>query len=179
MDKESTMFGLSPEKLAKVFKIGSSKGQTADRVNKERSKSELLNDWLSAPLPLDQAVAESLPMLFGRMYQELRPFAGESIGDMLLKPKATISMVQRVKDYSKKLVTSAKSEAEHDVAATVYYVAIASALVFHGKRITRFSYEDLKDSFTTLSKNSWLTAEVAHLLQKACELCQRKADGKS
>lgn len=174
MDKESTAFGLSSEQLAKLLNIGSDTNRANNGLDKEQKKAELLHDWLQATLPLDAAITKALPNILRRLCQELQPLAGKPFGELLKDPKTDITAIKKIKDYSKKMVGCAKSEAEHDVAAAIYYTAIANALIFHNQRITKFSYESLKNSFSTLTGHNWLTPDLAVLLKKASEFCQEK-----
>jgi hypothetical protein len=176
MDKESTAFGLSPEQLASILKIGLDARIAEDKLNQEQKKAELLHDWLAATLPLDAVIVKALPTVLRRMFEQLRPLAGKPFGDLLKEPNTDIAAIVKIKDYSKKMVASAKSEAEHDAATAIYYAAIASALVFHNKTITKLSYKNLRDSFWTLSKQAWLTPDLAELFEKARKLCQDKTE---
>lgn len=175
MDKESTTFGLSPEKLARLLKIGSDESQSETNAGqREQKKARLLQDWLAATLPVDAVFVESLPRVLRRLYQELKPLGSRPFGTLLQDPEADMSVIKKIKDCSKKLVESAKSEAEHDAATAVYYAAIASALVFHDQRITSFSYVNLMNSFASLKEQSWLTAELVKLYGEAYDSCQEK-----
>lgn len=175
MDEESTAFNLSSEQLAHLLGIGSRIGGDENQVDQEQRKAELLRDLLAAKLPADEVLLESLPTVVRRACQELQPLAGESFGNLLQDPGTDITTIRRIKDYSKKLTKAAESEIEHDAAGAIYYAAIAGALVFHEKKITSFSYEELVDSFSVLTKNSWLTPDLARLFRKARKLCQKKA----
>jgi len=172
MDKESTTFGLTPKKLARLLKIGSEDSRSG--TDAEQQKARLLQDWLAATLPVDAVFVESLPRVLRRLYQELKPLGSKPFGSLLHDPEADMSVITKIKDCSKKLVASAKSEAEHDAATVIYYAAIASALVFHDQRITSFSYANLMSSFGALQEHSWLTAELVELYREACKLCQKK-----
>lgn len=169
MDKQPTTFGLSPTQLARLLKIGSDRRSTGEEVDEEQKKAELLHNWLAATLPLDAVLVKSLPTILRRLCQELRPLAGKPFGALLTDPSTDIAAIRKIKDFSKKMVRSVKSEAEHDVAATVYYAAIASAFVFHDQRITKFSYESLKNSFSALKEHTWLTPDLAGLFKKCLQ----------
>jgi hypothetical protein len=175
MDKESTTFGLSPETLARILKIGSDASRAEDEVSEERKKAELLADWLEATLPLDAALVGSLPKVLRRLCQELGPLASEPFGKLLQDPNTDLRAIRRIKGYSKKLVSRARSDAEHDAAVAIYYAAIANALLFHNRRITKFSYVGLKESFSAIVEQNWLTADLKRLFNDACEFCDGKA----
>jgi hypothetical protein len=178
MDKSSSTFGLSAEKLADLLKIGSDTGRAEDRADTESRKARLLRGWLSARLPLDAVLVESLPRILERVCRQLQPLAHESFGKLLQDPQADIEPIKKIKDYSKRLVKSAKSDAEHEAAAAIYYAAIANALLFHERRITKLSYEHLEDTFLQLSQSSWISPELVGLFKKARRLCKAKAKRK-
>jgi len=175
MDKESTTFRLSSEQLARLLSIGSYISEDKNQVDQEQKKAELLRDWLATKLPIEEVMVESLPTIIRRVCQELHPLAGEPFGNLLQDPETNITTIRRIKDYSKKLTTAAESEIEYDAAGAIYYAAIAGALVFHNKKITKFPYGELRDSFSVLMKNSWLTPDLAQLFIEARKLCQKKA----
>jgi len=178
MDKESTTFGLSPEKLARLLNIGSDIGETPNEPDPEEKKAQLLHDWLAATLPLDAVLIESLPVILQRLHRQLWPYLGEPFGNLLKNPKIDILVIRKIKDYSKKLVTSAKSKAEHDAATAIYFAAIASALLYNDVKITKFSYKSLDESFSRLVDQKWITAEMAELFSRACIVCRQKDKGK-
>jgi hypothetical protein len=118
----------------------------------------------------------SLPAVFRNLCQELEPLAGKTFGRLLQDPNTNIAAIRKIKNYSKKLIASAKSEAENNAATAVYYGAIASALVFHDQTITRLSYSTLTESFSGLVEHKWLTPDLAELYERACKYCMVKAD---
>ena len=174
MKKKSRTFGLAPEKLAELLRIGSDSGDRADAANLEQEKAEVLHERLADVLPLEQAVLEALPAMLKHLYRELLPLAGESLGNMLQDSHTDISVVRKIKDYGKKTTAAASSEAQHDSGVAIYYAAIASALVFHDQKITQYSWQELEHSLCQLSKKPWITPELCGLLARAAEICKKK-----
>ena len=179
MKKEPSGFDLSPEKLAQLWGVGSDIDQDDGTIGHEQRKAELLRDWLATTLPLDQTTVKSRPGIGSHMCEHLMQFSGDSFDSLLRDPQTSVLALKKIKGSNKKIVEAAKSEVEHDVAAVIYYAAIASALVFHGRRITAFSYEDLANSFSTLLEDNWLTPNLVRLLKNAHRLCQQKAGGRT
>ncbi len=179
MDKKSSTFGLSAEKLSNILKIGSDTSRAKGQTDQEQIKAKLLQEWLSTSLPLDKVLVESLPSILARVCRQLQPLAHESFGNLLQDPKVDIEAIKKIKDHSKKLVKSAKSDSEHEAAAAIYYAAIANALVFHKHRITKISYQNLEDTFSSLAKSNWLSPELVELFKKAQTFCRKKAKSKS
>ena len=178
MDKKSTTFGLSSEKLALLLNIGSDISGNENDVDQKEKKAELLHDWLAATLPIDAVFIETLPTILQHLYRQLQLHTDESFGNLLNEPKTDILVVKKIKDYSKKLVSSSKSEAEHDAATAIYFAAIASALLFHDRKITTFSYKSLDESFSKLINEKWIAKDIAELFSRACRVCRQKSKRK-
>lgn len=174
MKKNSAIFGSDPDKLAKLWNIGSNTNNERITLDENQVKSELLHDMLAGKMPLDQAVAQILPKVLSQVCEHIKPFAGDSFGLLLCDPNTDLSVLKRIKDYSKNLSKKVRSEAEHDVIAAIYYAAIASALINYNKRITSFSYERLLDAFSSMIEAKWMTPELTNLFQKAHEDCTNK-----
>lgn len=170
--KEPTTSGLKSDKLGELLSICSENSKA--KVGPDQKKTELLNDSLAETLPSETSkdgfVAENL----SHLCQVPGLLTGKSIRNLLNHPQTNISLIKKVRDYGKKLSKCATSENEREIANVIYYVAIASALVFHNLRITKFSYGTLKKTFSKLVKNSWLTPDVAQLFTKAHRVCQSK-----
>ena len=174
MGKKPSTFGLNQAKLAELWSMGSDAAPAKDTADDRQQKADLLRDYLGSSPPLDADLVELLPQVLSRVCRELRPFVGESFGSVLLDPEADVVVLKRIKDLGKKMVESATSEANHDAATALYYAAIAAALVFHDRRITSFSYDNLAESFTTMLDSGWLTAELTDLFGKARDACLAK-----
>ena len=81
-----------------------------------------------------------------------------------------------IKDYGRKLSNKADSDAEHHIANTIYYAAIAHALVYHNIMITSHSYEDLTKSYGRLSKENWLPDNLLNLFKQSLKYCRAKIE---
>ena len=174
MKKDSTTFGSDPDKLAKLWTIGADTKKDRIKLDENQAKSELLHDMLASKMPLDEAVAQMLPKVLSELCKHIKPFTGDSFGLLLSDPDTDLSVLKRIKDYSKNLSKNFHSEAEHDVVAVIYYAAIASALINYGQRISSFSYENLLNAFSSMLEARWITPKLIDLFQKAHEYCAKK-----
>ena len=59
-----------------------------------------------------------------------------------------------------------------EIFLSVYYAAIASGLVFHGRKITEHSYAHLMEAFQSLSGEKWLQEGLVDILKPAHEFCK-------
>lgn len=171
MDQESKISSVSPEKLAQLWDIGSDvHDEAAERTGGSEDRyAELLRDWMARQLPPDPGLQELLPEALGQLCRELRPFSGDSIGALLTNPQTDPQVFTRLKDYAKELGAAA-SQVEREVTLTVYFAAIASALVFHDARISQHSGKKLAAAFGTLSRRSGMPPELLSLFQKAAKV---------
>ncbi len=170
MKKESSTFGLSLKKVVKLLNIGSDMRQTQDDTKQQMA--DLLSDRLGDTLPLYYSAEQRPASRLRRLGQTIAALAGEPIGKLLQDPKTDIAIIRMTKDYGRKLSAMAKSEAEHHAANTIYYAAIAHALVRGGLKITKLSYEDLLESFCQLSKEDWIPENLRDLFAEAFEYCK-------
>jgi hypothetical protein len=173
MQDESSTFGLSREKLSKLWKIGKVRPHDKDDLNKEQEKAELLQNQLAESLPLDAGIHHLLPNILTVVCEKLKPFTGCSLKDLLLDPETDPLVLKTIKDIHKKQAESAPLELEQEVAIAVYYVTIASALVHYDVKITKLPYRDLSQSFDELCKSNWLPLDLKNLLGEAHRLCIR------
>ncbi len=170
MKKEPSTFGLSLKKVVKLLNIGSDMRQTQDDT--EQQKADLLSDRLGDTLPLYYSTQQRPATKLRRLGQTIAALAGEPIGKLLQDPKTDVAIIRMTKDYGRKLSASAKSEAEHHTANTIYYAAIAHALIRQDLKITKLPYEDLLESFCQLSKEDWIPKNLRDLFAEAFEYCK-------
>jgi len=185
MEDEPTTFGLSHEKLARLWEVGNDTPADQDGPTEEQKKAELLRDRLAESLPLDPTATRTLPETLSYALEQFRPLMGCSIGALLLDPDIDPSVIWQIKDRYKERAQSCSSELECQVATAIYYAAIANALLFHEEsllrddKITTFSYRELEEHFSQLLNIHWLTPDLASLFKRAHAICRerRKASG--
>ena len=185
MEDKPTTFGLSHEKLARLWEIGDDTPTEQDGPTKEQRRAEFLRDQLAEPLQFDPTVARTLPTTLSYVLEQFTPFVGCSVGALLLDPDTDPSVIWQIKEQYREKAESCPSELERQIATVIYYAAISSALLFHEEtlfrvnRITLFSYRELEGHFSQLLDIDWLTQDLACLFKRAATLCQerRKASG--
>jgi hypothetical protein len=171
MDKQPTTLGLSPDQLAGLWNIGSNAEETETPGDSDSKKTELLRDLLSGTLKTHTPKAKSRPKKQAHQKSFSNFLTEASIEELLQNPRTDITVLRQIKEHGKRLSEGAQSRTEYQVANTIYYAAIASALVFHRLRITTFSFEDLQQSFLHLNEESWIPASLRSLFEKAYEYC--------
>lgn len=130
--------------------------------------AKLLRERLRSPIPVERIAVESLQEALGRVRQEVLPLAGVPVGELLLDPCAEVTTLVTLKNCTKKLAARLdQPSAEYDAMVTIYFAAIASALVFHRRTISTHTPETLAHAFRKLKGQPWMAWELAELFTKA------------
>ena len=170
MDKKST-FGLKLEQLSDLFTVGIDNADPLDEACDDEEIADLLQNQLTAALPKDLVLFDSLLMMMGRLGCDTRALAGKSLGEILLESKSDIGLLQAVKDSTKEMSCRSVSDAQSGVAIALYYASLASSVVHHSKKITQYSYEALAESFASLAETKWMAPQLARLFARASRIC--------
>jgi hypothetical protein len=173
MEMESTS-GLSGERLARLLSLGAGDDRTAEPAIPEEATARRLRERLAAPIPRDPADAESAPALLGRACPEIAPVAGRPLAEVLLDSTSDPRVIETIKDFAKRLHGRSAQGPDPAVAVTIYYSAIAAALVFHDRKITTRSHEHLVRSFAMLIEKPWMTPDLKRLFAEARDLCRER-----
>jgi len=174
MGRNSEDFELNAEQMSRLLNLSADPEQAEENGDVEEKKADLLCEILTNALEVDKTVTDSLPDVLRRFCQKLRSVAGERLIDLLLSPQTELSDIRRIKAYAKQLGVSVKTQAEYDVTLAIYHAAIASALVFHNEKISRYSYTELEESFDSLCEQRWVFEVLADLFSRAGKLCKEK-----
>jgi len=164
-------FGMHPRRLAGLLRsgVGQEPGEEGPHAN-EVAK-EVLAAWLAEPLPASLGAHLTASA-------EERKVAGAgraaSLGKLLLVRGSNLAVVKAMKQYAKTQAGRLESGPEHAAAIAVYYAAIASALIFHGQRITQHSFASLQESFDMLASKSWVPAELSRHFAEAAAVCAKR-----
>jgi len=164
---------MTVQQLRDLFKVGRDPAEPSGLDYD--LKKELLEFALSQNLPLDRQQIAQLPEILGRLCQAMGRLTGDVIGEILKNPSSDLQMIKRVKNHAKHRAEKAGSREEHDAHAAVYYAAIAHALVFHDRRITQFPYPALAETYSRLSKETWVSKDLVMLFKLARAYCQERA----
>lgn len=172
--KDDTTYGLSPEQLARLMALGLEGADAQKRLAASRKSAQAFQEMLTTRLPLDPANPDSLPAVLNRSCDEFLSAADRTMGDLLLNPETDLAIIRSLKDYEKELVRRGGREAKQAVATTVYYAAIASALVFHQNKITQHSYQKLHEAYVELGRKPWVSSRLRELFRRARAVCEQQ-----
>lgn len=143
-------------------------------VNPPDQKSELLEEKMAAALPKDFFNQGHLSIHLSTLCDISGISKTETFKSVIKNDKVELGLLIKMKDYFKNLSGKSTTEMEHQIYNSIYYAAIASALLYHHERITRYSYEELATNFTRLLKEDWLPNYILKLYQEAQSYCTSK-----
>lgn len=142
--------------------------------NADERIGELLRIHLEGVWSLENGREPIWVKLLKPLLRKHGPGAPSTVGGLLLDPHTAVTTIKAIRNHAKKRAACEDSEAEHAVMTTIYFAATASALVFHGVKVTTYSHESLKTSFEKLISKAWMPANLIGLFQRAVDICQHK-----
>jgi hypothetical protein len=158
---------LNKRQTARLLELSLHNTEDIAQMDPDQQKEQFLLNTLRSKLPLNRAFEQSLPTLIQSLAEELKSLSGASLGDLLMNPRTPIEVLIRIKDHTKAQGAASQGETEQEVALTVYYAAIASALAYHNAKISEHSCKGLKEAFKKIERNLWTPANLVTLFQTA------------
>ena len=172
--KRGTLYGLSPEKLARFLAIGLENSSNQDGSHLEDTSDQALLHILNARLSEVSSISDSLPAILDRLPDKAFPDPEQTMGAALVDRRTPLALIEALKDHCKSLVRQAPRGDEQAAASAVYYAAIANALVFQKHKITQHSYEKLQKAFVVLEQKPWIPSDLKDLFERAKAACQER-----
>ncbi|UCD52918.1 MAG: hypothetical protein JSW27_09810 [Phycisphaerales bacterium] len=175
MEKKTT-YGLRLEQMASLFAMGADAPDIATPKDDDETLRALLREQLMCVEPKGSLLRDTLAMMMDRAAGRPGLSRERPLGEILLQPHSDMNLLEAIKDASKTLSVTLDSQTETALARTVYFAAIAAALVHHDVKITQNSYDVLAESVATLKDKPWMAAELAELFAQAQEICRRRSN---
>ena len=177
MEKKST-YGLKLEQLTKILSIGAGDAIPPEGFCEDEMIASQLQSQLAVPLCEDSPVLVSLSPILEQKGLRTGPLEGKSLCEIMLDEKTPLELLEAIKTVGKRVSFTVVHETESSVGVTLYHASIAGALVHHGEKISRSSYEDLGDNFDLLIGKKWMLTELTEMLTKARDICRQKQEAK-
>lgn len=176
MNKKS-IYGLKPSQLGRLLSVSACVSESMSEMPEDQIKKTMFRDRLGRRLADDPSFQETLGSVSGQAAGCAPPTFDGSFRDLLLDPQAGMPVLRAIKDYTKRLSATVTSGSETLITTTIYYAAIAAALVHRGERITKYSWENLTERFSRLAQRVWIDEEIRCLFTRAAEYCREKQKG--
>ena len=153
--------------------LGKGTGADSGDLTPDEAREALLGQRLGGSLPLTQTQANDLAVFVGVLRERL-PLQGRALSEVILDEETELEILVEIKEYGKALSTATESDVERDVGLTIYYGAIASAVLFCKQTITSHSAGALADAFAALVDKKWMNPKLARQFAKANKACRKK-----
>lgn len=170
--KKST-FGLTPVQLGRLLAVSAWTVDSADAMMEDQAKAMLLQEYLNRRLADEPSFVEEWRSGLNQPAAGIQSLLNRSVKETLLDPQCDLAVLKAIKDHSKRLSAMVASGSQALIAATIYYGAVASAMVYHDQRISRYTYENLGARFLALTQRSWVDRELRELFALAAAACRR------
>lgn len=171
MDTKTT-HGIRPERLIDLLSVGlQSSVSGIDELVSDEQIRDYFSDLVHRKIPNDSSIIDSILLLLRENKRYGKLVGGRSLCELLLDGGTDLQLHVAIKDYSKKIYQSSISKGENSIAAAIYYLAIAAALVYHDATISAHSKDTLKTAFGDLLAKTWMSPEFKELLETARTRC--------
>ena len=155
--------------LSEGLNTSSDTSSTSDDIRKDR-----LLEWLSGSFIINTVLINS-----GRfpsyLTSYLRHLPGElSLANVLLDSGTPIEVLELTRKRFKQEadMQEQKNSSEYAVATTLYYAAVASALLHHGRMTANMTLQDFFDALTVFLQKSWIPPELIRLFRNTLTQCR-------
>lgn len=172
--KRKSIYGLKPSQLGRLLSVSAWIPESVSDVSEDQIKAAVFRDRLNRRLSDDPSFVEVLRSASAPPTEAVAGSLDRSVKVVLLDPQGSLMVLQAIKDHSKRLSAMVTSGSETLIATTIYHAAIAAALVHHGRRITKYSWENLTDRFSLLAQRMWIDDDTRGLFARAAECCRKK-----
>jgi hypothetical protein len=168
MTEKRTVFGADPQDIHQF--LGDCLAPTRELQNEAVPIEQLLQEQLAEKCPVSQPVWSG-SWVVDQVQETVLLDLSRPVREVLSDDQTGLDTLRDIKDRYKKWAEKAADKRMQRVYATIYFAAIARALVAHRKRITRLSPAYLIRSFGTLADEPWMTPALRELYRKARQAC--------
>lgn len=166
MDEPADNLRLNDRQRTRLLQLGLGPDRPAFPPDGDEQRGDLLCDMLRFPF-LTQPLEQGTSLADGMPFSVLRAVAGPPLRELLLDPTIDLSTLRKIKEYAKSLGNDAGSDVDKDVFLTIYFAAIAAAVVLHEERITEHVDHDLRGFFLFFAAAPWMPTALADLFSRA------------
>lgn len=131
---------------------------------KEEELRAIMEHQLAAEIGPD---AERLSANFGRRARSIADHPSMTFGEALLESKGSLEILKLVKDFAKIHWHSPQSGVPKEIAAALYYAAIAAALHCYSAPISRISNLALRQGMDWVLEQEWIPDSIKSVCKAA------------
>jgi hypothetical protein len=162
-DSARALFQSAPKSLAAFMAAGAERA----RLWRPDELSAIFRHQMAAPILVDLAGFD--PAVAGRLKKltQAQSLLLSSFLDLFLHESPPVELLSLTKDFAKANMEHPESSLPNEVAAVLYYAAIAAALARLDERISQLPDPDLRRGMAWAKEQSWVDPQIRQLLAKA------------
>jgi hypothetical protein len=164
-DSAGTLSKSPPKSLAAFLAAGEERA----RLWQPEELGAIFRHQMSAPILVDLGGFDPVTAARLKTLSNAQSLLLKSFLDLFLHPVPPIELLTLTKDFAKGNMDQPDSSLPNDVAAVLYYVSIAAALVRLDQRITQLSDAELKRGLEWARGKTWVESRLLRLLDDAVQ----------
>src|SRR5271170_6854196 len=164
-DSAGTLFKSAPKNLAAFLAAG----EEHARLWRPEELGAIFRHQMSSPILVDLGGFDPATAARLKTLSHAQSLLLTSFQDLFLHPVPPIELLTLTKDFAKGNMDQPDSSLPNDVAAVLYYVSIAAALVRLHRRITQLRDPDLKRGLEWARGKAWVEPRLLQLLDEAVQ----------
>lgn len=177
MKKKHSVFGLSSSEIHRLLDECMAEADSSPKTTDVDAMAQLLRERLADRFPAVVIGRSFESWILDQVQRQVIERSGKAVLEILTDPAAALPVVEKVKERYKLIAQRAAAPAERQVATSIYFAAVAYALIFHGQRITQHADDYVIESFGKLAAKPWMTPELVELFMKAKERLKPPTEG--
>lgn len=144
-------------------------GEEHARLWRPEELAAIFRHQMSAPMLVDLGSFDEHAAGRLRKLSEAQGLLLKSFSDLFHHPAPPVELLEMVKDFAKSNLDHPESGLPTEIASTLYYTSIASALVHLDERITHLPDSELQRGLHWTEQRPWLDEATKGLLARASE----------
>jgi hypothetical protein len=164
-DSAGTLSKSPPKSLAAFLAAGEERA----RLWQPEELGAIFRHQMSAPILVDLGGFDPVTAARLKTLSNAQSLLLKSFLDLFLHPVPPIELLTLTKDFDKGNMDQPDSSLPNDVAAVLYYVSIAAALVRLDRRISQLSDAELKRGLEWAKGKAWVEPRLLQLLDEAVQ----------
>ena len=162
-DSAGSVFKSRPQHLAALLAERAEHG----RLWRTDELGAIFRHQMAAPVIVDLGGFDPATALRLKSLSEAQGLVLKSFAELFHHPAPPLELLQLTKDFAKLNLDHPESCLPPEIAAALYYVGIATALVRLDQRISQLSDADLRRGLSWVRDQTWVDADTRELLGRA------------
>jgi len=168
-DSAGALWKSAPKSLAAFMAAG----QERARLWQPEELGAIFRHQMSSPILVDLGGFDPATAARLKTLSHAQSLLLTSFQDLFLHPVPPIELLTLTKDFAKGNMDQPDSSLPNDVAAVLYYVSIAAALVRLDRRISQLGDAELKRGLEWAKGKPWVEPSIQNLLEEALQKLAR------